>query len=86
LCTRTQRIRPASQGNTARIDHEARAFRTLTLLLAVAEQALLELAEIAKPDEETRAAILELCERLYQTLQPGGYVANQISLGAGKGE
>ena len=43
-------------------------------------------AEIAKPDEGVRAAILELCERLYQTLQPGGYFANQISLGAGKEE
>jgi hypothetical protein len=32
-----------------------RAFQLLTLLLAVAEQALLDLAELAQPDEETRA-------------------------------
>ena len=68
------------------MEHEARAFQSLTLLLAVAEQAQLDLAEIAKPDEGVRAAILELCERLYQTLQPGGYFANQITLRAGKGE
>jgi hypothetical protein len=62
----------------APIEHEVRAFQTLTLLLAVAEQALLDLGQIAKPDEETQAAILELCERLYLTLQPGGHFANQI--------
>jgi hypothetical protein len=86
VCTRTQRIRPACEGNTARIEREARAIQSLTLLLAVAEQALLDLAELAQPDEDTRAAILELCERLYLTLQPGGQLRQSNFARSGKGE
>ena len=68
------------------MEHEARAFQSLTLLLAVAEQAQLDLAEIAKPDEGVRAAILELCERLYQTLQPGGQLRQSNFARSGKAE
>jgi len=66
--------------NDPRIENEARAFQTLTLLLAVAEQALLDLEEIDPPDQELRASIAELCERLYRALQTSGALRRQVSL------
>jgi hypothetical protein len=56
---------------------EETAFRLLTLFVAVAEQALLELDALHAPHDNLSAAIKDARDLAYATLQPDGPLASE---------